>query len=421
MKALVVGAGIGGLAAALSLHRAGIEVAVYERSALDTEAGAGIQLSPNASRVLRGLDLEAAVRAAGVLPDAIRLRDFRSGRLLAERPLAATAERRYGAPYLHIHREALHRILRDAVEASGVTLHTDAACAGVHITGPTAIARFEGDRPRAEADLVVAADGVHSMLRQALFGGGTARASGMTAYRALIEAPAQPVRMREPAAGVWLAPGAHLVHYPVDGGRRINLVAVVEHHGGDHAEVVDVPGVRVVTRAFDDGHRELRALVDAADTWRPWPLYEHPPLPRWHVARAVILGDAAHPLLPFLAQGAAMALEDAWLLGRALAPVAARSAGADSDALAAALASYAHARRPRVARVQQASRRQGRLFHHRPHAVRLARNAYLAFGSRFLPGVAMARYDWLHGHDVLAEGARVETEVATQLERQSRR
>ena len=391
MKIAIVGAGIGGLTAALALKNSGFTPVLFERSALATEAGAGIQLSPNAVKVLFALGLREPLEAAAFEPKAVHLRGYRSGRLIAYRPLGLFSADRYGAPYFHIHREALHRLLRDAVSARGIPLHTGWACRGFTETADHVEVDC-GEHEPVTAELLLGADGLHSTVRKAVAVDDVPRFTGMVAYRALVETADLPKKLIEPTATVWMGPGRHLVHYYVDGGRRVNLVAVVEADTSREESWNRPAEIGELQAAFAGWHRRVRVLLDAARDVHQWALYDRAPLPVWSTKRTTLLGDAAHPMLPFLAQGAAMAMEDAWVLSRLLEH-------REEDDIGPALDRYQRLRQLRTGKVAEASREQGVMFHLRSPGERLARNLKLGVGSRLLPDIAMAQYDWLHGYD----------------------
>jgi salicylate hydroxylase len=389
----VVGAGIGGLAAALALAGAGLAPRVLEARDLAGETGAGIQLSPNGVRVLHALGLREGLAAIGHRPEAIQLRDARSGRLIAFRPLGRSSEERYGAPYYDVHRPALFRLLRDAVTGRGIPLETGARCTGFeeHADG----VRVQLATGSLDAALLVGADGIHSRVREGLLGADDARFTGNVAYRAVVPAEAVPPSLRRPLVTAWLGPARHLVHYPLGDGGDVNVVAVVERDDWREESWTAAATGEELASAFRDWHPALRELLAAVATPWKWALHDRPPLPRWSSERVTLLGDACHPMVPFLAQGACMALEDAWTLARLLED-------RDEETPAAALDRYQRLRRPRTARVQREARQQGERFHERGRLKRLARDLELGLGSRLAPELAMARYDWLHGHDVVA-------------------
>ena len=397
MRVAIVGAGIGGLTAALACHDAGLDVQLFEQAPALDEVGAGLQLGANATRVLARLGVLEALLALGVRPREVRLRAAVSGRRVAVRPLGAVNDARYGAPYLHLHRADLQRVLLEAVRARGISLQLDRRLqalqqddAGVHLE----LMDGAGNRHAATADACIGADGLHSRLREVLFGAAAPHFTGNVAWRATLPVAAiaaLPAAAREPVVTVWMGDGGHLVQYLVRGGALANIVAVFEDTRWSR-EGWHEPGDADALRArFAGWHPEVRELLAQVTDCHLWALCDRTPMPTWRGGRCTLLGDACHPMLPFLAQGAAMAIEDGWVLAQCLA-----DSGGD---MAAALDAYEQARRPRTARVQAEARQQATLFHLAGPAA-LARDLVLRLGSRVLPGVAMARYDWLYGHDV---------------------
>ncbi len=391
MNMLLVGAGIGGLTAALALSRIGIDVVVIERAPRLAAIGAGLQLSPNATRVLRRLGLLEAIAAKATRPTGIRVLSARSGRLLSYMPLE-DAERRWGAPYLVALRADLQTILADAVERdSGISLRLGTELAGFATTaqGLRATLKHGVITQTLDADALIGADGIRSTVRARLAEGSAdvARETGRTAWRALVEARAIVPALPPNETGLWLGRDAHLVHYPVEGGRLINVVAITREHAlADPDTTWAQPGdADRLQSSFAGWHTTARALVAAAPSWTTWPLFDRAPLKTWSAGPIALLGDAAHPILPFLAQGAAQAIEDAAALAESCS-----SAGAVTEALDR----YSRTRLPRATRVQEASRQLGHVYHFGGMAA-VGRNATMrVVGSARL----LARYDWLYGH-----------------------
>jgi salicylate hydroxylase len=388
---LIAGAGIGGLTAALALAQRGFPVAVFEQAERLTEIGAGIQLSPNAARVLIALGLRERLARRAVAPQELRVMSARGARVLARAPLAAGAAQG-DAPYWMIHRGDLQVALLEAVRAdSAITLHLGARVDDFVLDGDgVTISAAGGHRGCA----LIAADGLWSRLRARLGHRDEPRFARRVAWRALIAADAVPPDARAPAVTLWFDGDNHLVHYPVRGGDLINVVAIV---GDDWREVGwNAPGARAEILARYDAatwSATARTLLAAAPQWHKWALYDRPPIGEaganagtgWGHDAVTLLGDAAHPMLPYLAQGAAMAIEDAWVLARALS-------GQRDDA-AAALRGYERERHTRTARVQHAAHRTGTVYHLGGGAALLRRLALAAMGGRRL----IARYDWIYG------------------------
>ena len=386
---IIIGAGIGGLTAALAIARRGFEVAVFDQAQRLEEVGAGIQLSPNASRILLALGLRDQLQRHVVTPEELRIIDARTARVLARAPLGAAAERRYGAPYWVIHRGDLQGVLVEAVHARpGIGLHLGARVEDFTLTetGVTISARSaQGDFEHRGAALI-GADGLWSNLRRSLSDGREPRFAGHSAWRALAPAEAIVPELRTPAVNLWLGGGAHLVHYPVRGGSLVNVVAIIrddwrEAGWSAPAERADILA-RYPTATWS---ATARALLAAPPHWQKWALYDRAPLARWGTGAVTLLGDAAHPMLPYLAQGAAMAIEDAAVLGQRLAEV--------RDNPAAAMRGYERQRRSRTARAQRAARRNGTIYQLGGPAASLRSLALTAVGGARL----LTRYDWLYG------------------------
>ncbi len=397
--ALIDGAGVGGLTAALALARAGWSVTILERSRLEKEVGAGLQISPNASAILRELDVLPRLGTAALAPRAIRIRRGRDGATIARLPLA-NAERRWGAPYLLAHRGDLQSALLDAVAAApSIRIETECAFTGFAATdsGVTVAALRGAQSASFAADLLIGADGMRSLLRERLNqADAAARVARYVAWRALVKSDRLALDLRQPESTLWLGAGAHIVHYPLRGGRITNIVAIF---GGAKAieasaDIWAEPGdPRRIAARFADWDDRVGALIAAAEEWRIWPLVERPPPPISSAGRVALLGDAAHPILPFLAQGAAQAIEDAAALVAFLKP------GCD---VAAALAAFVAARRARIERVQRESRRQG-VIYHLPGPPAACRDlAIRALGEERI----VARYDWLYGGRPIANASK---------------
>ena len=380
MHVLVAGAGIGGLTAALCLRRHGVHVTVLEQASALGEAGAGIQLSPNATRILIDLGLGPDIETAACEPQSVELREGAGSRLLMRVPLK-DARTRWGAPYLHLHRADLQRILLEALGDEGVRL-------AARVEGIRSARVQLADGEAISADAVIGCDGIRSAVRTALFGEAAPRFTGQVAWRGLVPAERLPLDLARPAARAWLGVGKHFVCYPVRGGALVNFIGVVERPDWRIESWTEPGDPTDLARDFAGWDEPVRAIVSAATSaWR-WALFDRAPLPRWTSGPVSLLGDAAHPMLPFLAQGAAMAIEDAEAMARHL------TSGAGPEA---ALKAYEAERLARTARVQAMSRRNATLFHLPTLA---ARAAFAAAGAidRLDPSGGMARLDWLYGY-----------------------
>ncbi len=379
---LIAGGGIGGLCAALCLARHGIATTVFEQSCDFEEVGAGIQVSPNASRVLHSLGLEEALREFAFLPQATEFRGWRNGSVLGSAPLGDAAIERYGAPYYHLHRGDLLRVLLDAARnTSVIALETGSQVIDAGTQADRAWLCF--DDVRAEADAVVGADGIHSAVRTALWDDGKPVFTGNVAWRALVPTERLPVEHVRPVTTAWWGPGKHFVHYYVRRGTVVNCVCVVEKAGWEVESWAEHGDVAELRRDFRGWSRDLQILLDAVDSdvLYKWALFDRPPMTQWGRGRVTLLGDACHPTLPFMAQGAAMAIEDAAVLASCLTKLP----------MPAALARYEALRIRRTARVQQGSRRNAKVFHLSGAAAWVRNRALRLVGDR--PMADLYRYD----------------------------
>jgi salicylate hydroxylase len=388
---IIAGAGIGGLTAALTVARHGYRVVLLEQAERLEETGAGIQLSPNASRVLIALGLRERLAAHVSAPEELTVANARTGRVLARAPLGAAAEQRYGAPYWIIHRGDLQSVLLEAVEANPdivLRLGTRVDDFAPHSNGITVAAQSRRETIEERGVALVGADGLWSRLRGRLGHQLAPRFAGHTAWRALVPAEAVVCELSIPAVNLWFGRGGHVVYYPVKGGRLINVVAIMRDDWSEPGW--SAPGERAEIladfrpRAWQGPPREI---LCAADRWLKWALFDAAPLSHWGHGPVTLLGDAAHPILPYLAQGAALAIEDAAELGQCLERI-----GPSGD-LAGALRLYEQRRLARTARAQREARRNGAIYHMSAAAGFMRTLAIAAVGGERL----VARYDWLYG------------------------
>lgn len=389
-QALIAGGGVGGLAAALAASRAGWDVRLFERANAFSEVGAGIQLGPNVVKVLHGWGLADALQAVAAFPERLQVRSAVSGQLLGELPLGAAMVQRYGAPYLTIHRADLHGVLLQAVQHhADVKLHLSRPLQSFSQTAQAVTVRAD-DGPGIECDALIGADGIWSTVRQELLGDGLPRRSGHLAYRALMRQSDLPELLRSHQVTAWLGPRMHVVQYPVRGGEFLNVVAIVHGEVAAEADLWDHSANAADLASATAGCcAALREVMDAIEGWRLWVLHDRAPMQGAHqhaVGRVALLGDAAHPMRPYLAQGAGMAIEDAAELGHALAQ--ALDPALDVPTM---LQRYALNRWQRNARVQARALRNGQIFH-ADGLLRWGRDASLK-----LLGEKLLDMPWLYG------------------------
>lgn len=386
-RILIAGGGIGGLAAAVACAQRGQQVQLCERTAQFSEVGAGIQLGPNVTRILQAWGLGQALAQVAAFPTRLQARDAQSGQVLGSLPLAERAQARYGAPYATVHRADLQALLERAALAAGADLRLGQGVQAWHDTAEGLQVQTAAGETLA-ADALVCADGVWSSLRQQLWPDGPARFTGHLAYRAMVAQADLPSHLRSDQITVWLGPRLHVVHYPVRSGQWLNLVAIV--HGERPPQAQDWSGAEQtpnLMRAMGAVGPDLQQRLASVAQWQQWALHDRPPMASARdmaQSRVALLGDAAHPMRPYLAQGAGMAIEDAQVLAHSLQAVAGPSA-------ALALQAYAQQRWQRNARVQARAIRNGRTFH-ATGAVAWARNLALRLMDRQLMDVP-----WLYG------------------------
>lgn len=392
LPVLVAGGGIGGLSTAIALGRARFETSVLERSAFTEQSGAGIQLGPNATRVLRDLGVLDLLMPQAFRPDAVWLFDGLTGRKLATVPLGDRAEQRYGAPYLTFHRADLHAGLRAAAEAaSTVSLSSGFNVTRVEDThgdgaaGEITVTDSEGSTLGGSA--LVGADGLWSLVRKYIAPDSWLSFTGATAFRTLLPLQDVPAPFAAPIVGLWLGPNAHLVHYPVRAGEALNVIAVAET-GGKTEGWNRAADRSALLAAFSRWCQDPQSLLERADNWRAWSLFSLSALPHWSRGAVTLLGDAAHPVLPYLAQGAGLAIEDAATLARCLSET--------RDDPGTAFRAYQTFRHGRAQRLQRTARRFGRTYH-MGGPLRLARNAVLSLRGE---DAALQGLDWLYGQKI---------------------
>lgn len=367
----VIGGGIGGLAVARACALRGARVTVYEQAAQISEVGAGLQVSPNGFAVLRGLGLGDALARVGMRADTVALHDYRRGPVVR-----LDLTRLDSRDYWFVHRADLIEILHDGARAAGVDIRLNA-----QVSDPGTLS----------GDLIIGADGLHSVLRKGLNGTLAPFFTRQVAWRAVVPHDAS----RPSEARVHMGPRRHLVSYPLRGGSALNLVAV-EERAQWAEESWSAPGDPDDLRArFADFGAEAQDMLARVDSVGKWGLFRHPVAPVWAAGNRAVLGDAAHPTLPFMAQGASLALEDAWVLAACL------DAGLDAGPdMATALARYQAMRAPRAAKVVAAASGNAWKYHLSFRPLRLAAHTALRLGGALAPSRMMRQFDWIYGHDV---------------------
>jgi salicylate hydroxylase len=386
MRVLIAGAGIGGLTAALALRQAGLDVQVYEQASVLREVGAGVLIGPNAVKPLHRLGLADALQAVGVIPRSRDSRDWQSGGLLGRVPLGDTEAPRWGMHAYHLHRADLHDALRSALGDQHITL--GARCMSVEQHGSEVTMGFADGR-HATGDLLIGADGIHSVVRQHVAGPDQPIWSNLIAWRGLApEAVGHEVGL-EVRHHAFYGPDTMLIAYYVSSGRLVNWVGFTRSDDDWREESWSSRGERnEVLGLFAGWNSQVRALISGTEQVFKWALFDRLPLETWTRGRVTLLGDAAHPMLPFVGQGAAQSIEDGYVLGRCLA--------ADQNDPERAINRYAALRRERAAEVQAASRAAGRMMGLSDPAEVAARNARM----RDDPAGHVSSFDWLWGYDV---------------------
>ncbi|MBO0782288.1 MAG: FAD-dependent monooxygenase [Ktedonobacteraceae bacterium] len=353
IRIAIIGGGIGGMAAGLTLWRAGFDIALYEQAPQFGEVGAGIQLGPDTTRLLFQLGLERHLREVVAEPTALEIRRWQSGDLLTRIPLNHGREQQQETPYWTIHRADLHTILREHIPSHA--LHLNKRCMRIEQENRRVTLTF-ADGSTENVDLVIGADGIHSVVRQSV-SQDQARFSRTCAYRGLIPRERLPNWdfQRTPRIIVWLGPGKELVCYPISSGRLLNIVCVVPDDDW-MVESWNEPGaVEDLAKAFGGGDERVEQIINVLGQTRRWALYDREPLGRWNHGHITLLGDAAHPMLPHKAQGAGQAIEDAVVLAQVLQ-------GAEPSEIEQRLDKYEALRRPRASQHQRDSRQNGRAF-----------------------------------------------------------
>ena len=357
-QVVIAGGGIGGLAAAVACAQRGVPVQLLERAAQLSEVGAGIQIGPNVTRILQAWGLDAALAQVAAFPERLQARDAQTGQVLGTLTLGARAQARYGAPYATIHRADLQGLLHRAAQGAGVDMLLGQTVQG-WLDSEAALQVNTAQGLSLQASALIGADGVWSAVRQQLLGDAPARFTGHLAYRALVAQADLPAHLRSDQVTVWMGSQLHVVHYPVRSGQWLNLVAIVHGDKPAQAEAWDLAGhTQSLLQAMGAVGRDLLERLASVPAWRQWALHDRAPMAGAHEmaqGRVALLGDAAHPMRPYLAQGAGMAIEDAQVLGQCLSE--------ETVSVAERLQAFAEQRWARNARVQARAIRNGRIFH----------------------------------------------------------
>jgi salicylate hydroxylase len=385
-KVIIVGAGLGGLTLALYLARAGFKVCVLEQAKALGEVGAGVQISANGARVLHQLGLAAPLKKVAFTPERGEIRHWQTGETLITRPLGNTSIEKFGFPYYHLHRADLHDTLATALKntaatsGNAITIRLGQKVIDLQETA-TGVTVQTSTGDEFNGDVLVGCDGIHSAVRTKLFGPDAPRFTGCVAWRATIPTSALPANHVRPVASNWIGRGGHFVHYYLRRGELVNCVGVMERNEWADESWSSEGSRQAFQDDFQDWHEDLQVLIRNAQACFRWGLFDRDPLPGWSTDRVTLLGDACHAMLPFMAQGAVMAIEDAYTLSQCIA--------ANQDSIRAALQRYETLRRERTAKVQQMSRDNIEFFH----------NADIDNLEERLNSHRAAHL-WLYGHDV---------------------
>jgi len=387
-RIVIIGGGIGGLAAARALLQRGIEATVYEQAPRLSEFGGGVVMTPNAMKALRSLGIEDAVRAHAFAPKVHVARSWRSGRAIDRAPMDRYREH-FGACFCTMHRGDLQQVLRESVGDEHVRLR--ARCIDVSSDVTSARARFEDGR-EIEADAVIGADGIHSVVRARLFGEESPRFTGNVCWRGLVDARRLPPGLAPSEFTLWWGPHGHVVHYYVRRGELLNWVAITEMDKWTEESWSREGDLDEVKRTYAGWNQRLLRLFDASERCYKWALYDREPLPQWGKDRVTLLGDSAHAMLPYLAQGAAQSLEDACVLGAQLART--------SEDLAGGLRRYEEQRLARTRRIQLGARARGKANHLPTVWARFWRDARLTLHRWVAPNATLHQAEWIYSYDV---------------------
>ena len=384
----IIGGGIGGLAAALALEQRGLEAIVCEQSPALSEIGAGLNLTPNAVKALRALGVENEVDAVASGSEFLNIRSWKSGRYIS-RMRRGDFRQKFGAPNLSVHRADLLGVLSGALKSTVIRVGT--RCVSVEVRDRDAVAHF-ADGSAVEADIVVGADGIHSVVRNSLFGADSPRFTGCICWRGMAPAGAVPPEINIQDGALWMGPHGHVVHYPVRRGELLNIVAHFDSEAWTEESWTRECDASEPMSTYAEWNSELTRLYPCSERWYKWALYDRDPLERWSRGRATLLGDSAHAMLPYLGQGAAMAIEDAY----ALVAMIARQ----PEDLDGALAAYERIRAPRAKAAVLGSRARAKENHLPSRFAQIKRDLKFALRERFGRDNTAFQVGWLYAYDI---------------------
>ena len=354
MKILIVGAGIGGLVSALCLNKKGYEVEIYEQSEVLSELGAGVQLSPNATRVLDYLKLTDDLKPHVFEPRSFQFLNYKTEKIISKRELGLKIQDDFGFPNFDVHRADLQKVLLNKVEEEGIKILTNMKV--IDVGNEENKAYIKINEEKIKADIVIGADGIHSVVREKIFEKKESSFTGNVAWRMLIPVDSLPRDLILPDTTVWLGPKKHFVSYHVSGGKNLNCVCLVEQDGWTNESWSERGNIEDLREVYNGWNQTIETLLKIANpnTLYRWALHDRPPMKQWSKGRIILLGDAAHPMLPFLAQGAAMAIEDGAVLADCI------SSYKDNEK---SLKYFEQIRKPRTSFVQLAARRNAKILH----------------------------------------------------------
>lgn len=390
-KILIAGAGIGGLTTSIALAQRGFQVEVFEQAPQLTEVGAGIQLSPNAMQVMTALGVAEQLETRAFEPEAVWVRHYQTANTFFTTPFRSMCRTRYGAPYLHVHRADLLTVLQKAAEKSGVHLHLDAKVKSFVQNGDSVSLELQNNDTH-HGDVLIGADGMRSMIREQMLGKQDLNFTGQVAWRGIVSAEKIPSGLIAPGVTVWVGHGRHIVIYYLRGGSLINFVAVEERDDWNKESWSEPGDVTELRKAFSGWRPEVTKVLSMAEETFLWALYDRKPFEKWSEGHTVLLGDACHPMLPFMAQGAAMAIEDSFVLAKYLAQ--------HDLSTNEALQAFEAKRKPRTSQIQQASRNNADVYHMKGGVFGSLRLGALKALTYLAPQLSVSKLDEIYAYDV---------------------